>query len=213
MNILKKIMGLSLLILLCISNTMGSSYCKHSFVIHGKTVGDRGLFFFDVLRGGECEGKESFILSLEPEKSNIWLRNADYYESDSISTVLSELNMEEKVSLKDSAGFYALNNSALVTLPVYDSTFKKKFVRLYDQGPCDAKHWNSACPVNCKDLPQFKRVNAELIYTYPGGIYKNYTFSEVIYFPKSNYLVVVTYQPLEAIGGDTNHGLLIFHLD
>lgn len=212
MNIVKMKITILVFMLSLAVNAIGSSLCEHTFEIHGKTEGEIGLLFFDVLLGGECGFKNSFIISLEPNKSRIWSRNVDYYGTDSLNTVLNSLSLEKDLSLRDSSGNYMLNDSAYVTLPVYDSTFQKKLFRLCQGGPCDAKHWNRECPVNCKDLPQFSGISANLIYTYPGGIYKNYTFSEVIYYPKSNYLVIVSTQSLRANGGDTNHGMLIFHL-
>ncbi len=213
MNVLGKLFSILIISLLVAGNAEGSSLCEQSFVVFGKTEGVTGLLFFDVLRGGECEMKESFILSLEPDKSRTWSRRADYFGSDSITAVLIELSLEDGVSLMDSSNKYVLNDSVIVTLPVYDSTFQKKLFRLVnDGGSGDAAQWNRECPVNCKDLPQFSGVNANLIYTYPGGIYKNYTFPEVIFFPKSNYLVIVTHKPITAVGGDTNHGMLVFHL-
>jgi len=212
MNIIGKLISMMAITLLIVFNSIGSSLCEHTFEIHGKTEGELGLLFFDVLLGGECGLKESFILALEPDKSRIWSRSADYYGTDSLNAVLNELSLDEEKSLRDSSGHYMLNDSTFITLPVYDSTFQKKLFRLCHDGPCDAKHWNRECPVNCKDLPQFSGVSANLIYTYPGGIYKNYTFTEVIFYPNSNYLVIVTYQPLKSEGEDTNHGLLVFHL-
>ena len=212
MNFLKLGITMLTITLLLIVNAIGSSLCEHTFEIHGKTDGEIGLLFFDVLLGGECGLKESFILSVEPDKSRVWTRSVDYYGTDSLNTVLNSLSLEKELSLRNSNGRYLLNDSAFVTFPVNDSTFQNKLFRLCYDGPCDAKQWNRECPVNCKDLPQFSGVSANLIYTYPGGIYKNYTFTEVIYFPESSYLVIVVNQPLKSNGEDTNHGLLVFHL-
>lgn len=213
MNKMRQLISLLVFNLLIVVNTIGSTMCEQTFKIHGKTEGKTGLLFFDVLISGECEKIESHILSLEPEKSRIWSRRADDYGLDSLIPILNEFTLDKEVFLQDSGGRYMLNDSAFVSLPVNDSTFKKKLFRLVEGGGSgDAAHWNRACPVNCKDLPQFSGVNAKLIYTCPRGIYKNYTFTQVIFYPKSNYLVIVTHQPFTAVGGDTNHGMLVFHL-
>lgn len=212
MKIIRKIITIFIITLFIVANTIGSSLCEHSFVVHCKTEGPQGLLFFDVLLSGACVSNTSYIISLETEQLKVWSRRADYYKPDSPFVALSGLSLEKKLLLKDSSGCYMLSDSAFVTLPVYDSTFQKKLFRLCHDGNCDADHWNRECPVNCKDLPQFSGVSSNLIYTYPGGIYKNYTFTEVIYFPESSYLVIVTYQPLKSVGEDTNHGLLVFHL-
>lgn len=212
MNSVKINITMLAIMFMLIVNATGSSLCDQSFVVHCKTEGPQGLLFFDVLVGGACGNNTSYIVSLEPKQSKVWSRRADYYKPDSPFVALSGLNLEKKLMLRESSGRYKLNDSAFVSLPEQDSTFRKKLIRLSHDGSSDADHWNRECPVNCKDLPQFSGVNAQLVYTFPGGIYKNYTFSEVIYYPKSGYLVVVTYQPLKAVGGDTNHGLLIFHL-
>lgn len=213
MKIIRKSFTLLAFTLLPIVNATASSLCDQSFVVHCKTEGPQGLLFFDVLVGGACGNNTSYIISLDSKQSKVWTRRADYYKPDSPFVALSGINLEKKLMLKESSGRYNLNDSAFVSLPEHDSTFRKKLIRMSHDGNSDAHHWNRECPVNCKDLPQFNGVRANLIYTYPGGIYKNYTFSEVIYYPKSGYLVVVTYQPLKAVGGDTNHGLLIFHLE
>lgn len=212
MNSAKLNIAMLAITFMLIADVTSSSLCDQSFVVHCKTEGPQGLLFFDVIIGGACGDNTSYILSLEQDNSKVWSRRADYYAPDSPFVALSGHSLEKEKLLKESNGQYMFNDSAFVTLPVYDSTFQRKFFRLCHNGSCDASRWNRECPVNCKDLPQFSGVSAKLIYTYPGGIYKNYTFSEVIYYPKSSYLVIVINQPLKAIGGDTNHGMLVFHL-
>ncbi len=210
----KKIIS-SLVITIIISTyAMSSSICEHKFVIHGKTEGEYGLLFLDVLRGGECGLKESFIISLEHSKSKVWTRWADYYSNDSSISAMGALKYEEGITLRDSSGKYMISDTAFFTVPIFDSTFQATYRRIAPGGGLGtAKDWKKECLSNYFDLPQFTGVKAELIYTYHGGIYKNYTFSNVVYYPKSNYLVLVTNQPERATGMDTIHGLLIFHLN
>jgi hypothetical protein len=204
------------IVLVCIAvialgvTAVGSTSCVQTFTIYGKTAGEHGVLMWDVSVDGECEFTTSYCLFLGNDRP--YLLTTASSAKDVFPQFLSEHRPEKSVMLRSSEGKHFISKSIYVTPPPSDSTFQRKFNKVINDGGRDASDWYKACPVHCSDYPIFFGTDAKLVYEYRDGLYKNYAFSQVIFFPKSKYLVLVTDQPTRAVGLDTMHGLLVYKL-
>ncbi|MCP4570655.1 MAG: hypothetical protein GY841_23980 [FCB group bacterium] len=199
---------------ICLLSTgaLASSMCNQVFTVYGKTKGEHSILFWDVYIGGDCYHWYTHALFLGYEQPHIMMDGHDFGGKDWIPQILTDLPVEPSFTIGETEGLYRINQTAYFTPPEHDSTFMDKYSRLGNDGPADARHWYNECPVNCSDYPVFYGAESELIYSYDKGLYKNYGFSQVIYFPESKYLVLVTDQPATAVGGDNMHGLMVYKL-
>ncbi len=189
---------------------VGSTFCVQTFTIYGKTAGEHGALMWDVFIGGECESTTSYCLFLGNARP--YLLTTTGSAKDVFPEFLSENRPEKSKTLRSSESKYFISKGVYVTPPPPDSTFQRKFGKVINDGGGNAWDWYKACPVNCSDYPVFFGTDAKLVYEYQGGLYKNYAFSQVIFFPKSKYLVLVIDQPTRAVGSDSMHGLLVYKL-
>lgn len=189
----------------------GASFCDQTFTIHGKTKGDHSLLFWDEYRGGECGEWFGCALVLGDSVTPVMTFAAG--RQTWMASLLADLPTEEGVHIEASDGVYWLNDSVWIEPPTEDTTFTSKFSGLINgESYGDAGGWHRMCSSNCDDYPVVRGCVADVVYSYEGGVYKNYIFKEVLYFPESRYVVVITDQPLMAVGGDTLHGLLVLRL-
>ncbi len=189
---------------------LGSSNCEQKFTIVGKSTGVDGVLLWQLYVNGECEYSESYCLFLGGEHA--YEMKAGGAAKEVFDRFLAGTPKEEPLVIAEEGGTYVLRDSATVAPPRPDSTFDRKFNKVVNEGGSGALDWYRACPVYCSDYPVFRGVEANLVYEFKGGLYKNYTFSQVLYFPSSGYLVIVTDQPLRAVGSDTMDGLLVYQL-
>lgn len=192
------------------ATAVGSSSCVQTFTIYGKTAGEHGVLMWDVFIDGECEFTTSYCLFLGSART--YLLTTTGSAKDVFPQFLAEHRPEKSETLRRSEGKYFVGKGIYVTPPPPDSTFQRKFNKVINDGGRNASDWYKACPVHCSDYPIFFGTDAKLVYEHPDGLYKNYAFSQVIYFPKSKYLVLVTDQPTRAVGLDTMHGFLVYKL-
>lgn len=211
MGLHKSIVTCFLGVLVLMPVVFAASMCDQTFTIHGKTKGDHSLLFWEVSLGGDCHQWYGYalvlgdsvtpVLTYKP-KGQAW-----------IGPLLRDLPVEKVVRIEPNEGAYKINDSVWIQPPVEDTTFVGKFSDLINVGSYEnARGWHRMCSSNCDDYPIVRGCVADVVYSYEGGVYKNYIFKEVLYFPESRYVVVITDQPLMAVGGDTMHGLLVLRL-
>jgi len=194
------------------STLISATFCEQKFKVYGKTAGEHSILFWELFVGGECQNwtvnglflgnDKDYTMSIQDHNGSIWL-----------PPFLETVPLEQGVKLADSSGKYFLRDSVFTTPPPDDISFLRHYSALVNEGRGDAAQWYRECPVDCSDYPVFYGVNARLIYAYRDGIYKNYKFKEVLYYPDSGYIVFITDQPRVAMGHDTMHGFLVFKLE
>jgi len=189
------------------STALSSSLCDQTFTVYGKTKGENSLLFWEVIRGGACEGGYGCSLVLGDSVVPVMTFNSG--GGTWITRLFTDLPVEKAVKIEPSEGAYKINDSISIDPPPEDTTFVRKFSSLMRADP---KGWYRACPVNCSDYPIVHGCQSQVVYAYKGGVYKNYQFKDVIYYPESNYIVIVTDQPAKTTGLDTMHGLLVIRL-
>jgi hypothetical protein len=207
--------SISLLALLCVillsESPMAATFCVQTFTVYGKTAGEHSILFWDMEVGGDCSSDTTFALFLGDDNACVMTDRLNSKEF--VPQFLSEVGSEKSVVLTDSSGIYRIADSVYFTVPATDTTFLATFSRLNTLGAMgNGRDWCRDSPVNCIDYPVFSGTGATLIYRYAEGLYKNYRFEQVTYFPGSKYLVLVVDPPVVAHGLDTMRGLLVYRL-
>jgi len=202
-----------LLILVGLFSPVNSaSLCDQTFTIHGKTKGENSLLFWEVFRGGECYHWYGYALVLGDSVTPVLTFNPEGQTW--VARLLADLPTEEAVRIAPTEGVYRIDDSISVQPPPEDTTFVSKFSGLISGGAYgNASEWHRMCSSNCNDYPVVHGCGADVVYSYKGGVYKSYSFKEVLYYPESRYVVVITDQPQTAVGLDTMHGLLVLKLE
>ncbi|MBN2227140.1 MAG: hypothetical protein JW763_07215 [candidate division Zixibacteria bacterium] len=193
-------------------NTQAATFCTQEFTIYGKTAGDHSILMYEIYTGGECEDWTIHSLYLGFDSPKLIGGGTGATGKDWIPILLNDLPHDTRVELSDSNGAFYINDTTYFTPPQLDSTFKRKFMHIIREGGSDERDWYRACQSGCSDYPEFYGADAELIYVFRGGLYKNYTIKEAVHFPESGYLVIIIDQPLTATGMDTMHGMLVYRL-
>jgi len=204
-----------LLALLCIipvsENPVASLFCFQTFTVYGKTAGEHSILFWDMEVGGDCSSDTTFALFLGDGNACVMTDRLNSKEF--VPQFLSEVGSEKSVILTDSSGIYRIADAVYFTVPATDTTFLATFSRLNTLGAMGSgRDWCRDSPVNCIDDPVFHGTRATLIYRYAEGLYKNYRFTQVTYFPESKYLVLEVDPPVVADGRHTMRGLLVYRL-
>lgn len=191
--------------------THASSLCHQIFEILGKTTGEQSVLLFSIELTGECERKTSYAALLSPDtavvlskgEGNLFIWPAVW---------LAGRELEQPIIFDSGLTQYDLGNGWILSPSVHDSNFESTWREFISRGYGGLREWYWHCPTDCEDLPIFTNCVARLAYRYGGGLYKNYHFSKVLWYPDSRVLVCVVHQPQYAVGMDTMHGLLIYHL-
>jgi hypothetical protein len=183
--------------------------CEQKFVIFEKTKGEYALMFYRVSwSAGGC-GQGSFhALFLIPDRVHSFTSNTLY--GNWVSPLMANLPIEEYLVISDTAGRFYLNDTAWIAPPAFDSTLDSMYAVLPKH---DARTWYWECYNDCDRWPIFEGFCPERIYAHPGALYINYGFREVRYYPESNYLIILTEQPLIDDTKHTMNGLIIYKVD
>ena len=209
-----RIIAAMVTLLLVSVSASAASICEQTFTVFGKTIGANAILAFREEIGGECGLDNLFLIMLNVNVPGVVLSTySPKGVGHRVTAFLNEVGTEYVDTVAEEHGRFTLNDSVYFTLPPEDTTFGRKHGRLTNEGQADAAHWRRECPVNCQDYPNFVGTKATLLYEYKRGLYKNYTISQCLWYSKSNILVIITNQPMRAVGLDTMHGLLIYHLD
>lgn len=208
---MRKSAAVALLIAVIPVITHASSLCHQIFDILGKTAGEQSVLLFTVELTNECE-RTTMYAALLTSDSAIVLSKDEATDPAWPVTFLSGNETEQPIVFDSGLTEYVFGNGWTLSPPVYDSTFESTWREFSSRGYGGLREWYWHCPTDCADLPVFTNCDARLAYRYGGGLYKNYHFSKVLWYPDSHVLVCVVLQPMLAEGMDSMHGLLVYHL-
>lgn len=99
-----------------------------------------------------------------------------------------------------------------VSAPAAEPDFAAAFNKHIEAGGDNARTWREAQPERAMQMPVFQHARAQLLCRYERGLYVNYGLKAAYLLPNSGLLVVVTEQPLKAVGLDTMHGFLVLRV-
>lgn len=192
-----------------------ATFCDQTFTVYGKTAGDPSIIMWELHTGGECLGWAPHALFLYHGRPTVLNGSHAGSSKEWVEAFLRTQQTEEMIPLSGSNDTIYVADSIYFVPPETDSAF----TRLWEE---EVIHEGSDLPAlyrSCRrqditylDDPIFYGIEADRIYRYGGGLYKNYSFKEAVYFPHSAYLVVMTHQPLVMPGMDRLDGLLIYRL-
>lgn len=201
-----------LLALVPANNALGATCCDQTFTIYGKTQGDYSILLWELFIGGECYFWYTYIFVFNPDTVRQFTSKADYGGKGWAYDFILNNNHERIDTLKNDSGIYRINAEITISPPAADTSFPDKWRMVARDQFCGAGIWYKNCPVNCLDLPNFMGCNAQLIYSYDGGLYKNYSIKEAYYFPESDLVIILTDQPIVCVGMDRMDGIMMFKL-
>lgn len=191
------------------SSPFAATLCKQTFTVLGKTKGDTAWLYIDEYKSGECQGTRLYAFLLMPGRH---AQLTGEVGSDPIgsawgTSLFVGQPQEQPVRLSDSAGIFVIPGTGRFYIP-YDPEFELRW-----QGTdMDLISWERQRSYPSRDYPVFDAVDAKLLFALP-ALYKNYSVKEALYYPESGYLVILTHQPIEQVGLDTLHGVLIYKID
>lgn len=192
-----------------------ATLCEQEFTVYGKTRGDHSLLFWQEYLTGECQQHSAHIICLF-DTSSVVLKSEYGRPEEWIPEITANLPMEEAVDLTvdDSC---IIEDSIIISPPPFDSTFRKRYAELVNSGESGfGQQWNRFTWTRDGgadiDYPVFSGAETKCVYAQGRGLYKNYGLQRAVYFPESRYVVLITDQPITAVGGDSLHGLLVFKL-
>jgi len=190
----------------------GASCCDQTFIIYGKTRGEYSVLLFDLFIGGECYDWSTYAFFFYPDTAKRFALNYAGSAQDWARDFILNNDHERVDTLKGDSGVYHLSENLSVSPPPADTSFPDKWRMVSTYDCCGARMWYKSCPVNCIDWPIFDGSEAQLVYYYKEGLYKNYSFKEVYYFRESGLVIILTYQPEIAPGMDRMDGIMMYLL-
>jgi len=170
-----------------------SALCRPNFKLFDKTEGRYSLMFYRVYWEGQggCDRSSFNVLFLLPDRVHSFQSETLY--GNWVPNFYANLPLEKYEILKDSNGVFSWGDSMKISPPNMDSSFQNHFESLKRK---DARSWYWICTENCIDDPIFSGIKPGRIYHFRGGLYKNYSIKEVRYYRESEYLIILTHQPL-----------------
>lgn len=113
------------------------------------------------------------------------------------------LKRMEDGSLTDPSG------DLTITAPSPDPNLLARFHEHIAAGGSNALTWAAAIGSVPLLPPQVNGRRAHILYRLPAGLYVNYALDRGWYIPQSGLILILTRQPVRAVGMDTMHGLLV----
>ena len=183
--------------------------CDQVFHLFDKTVGEYSLMFYRVnwQGGGRCGRTTFFTMFLLPDRVHSFQSTS--LRGRWVKKLYANMPLEKYEILEDSSGIYRLNDTATFSAPLPDTALESLYDNLDRQ---DAKTWLWEYPRICSEIV-FDGFSPEPIYRYPGGLYWGYQIREARYYRESNFLIIMTDQPLRDQDGKTMHGMMIYKVD
>lgn len=204
--------ALTIALALIPSFASSATFCVQEFEVLGKTAGDRGLLFVIEHISGECEGTRVHTFFLAGNSQVHTSGNIRYRKTEYITDIVADFALEPLLQGTPDGDAFIIDDSIIVRPPIEDTTVSARFHALVTLGRRELHAWGLEYKDDNFDSPIIEGVEATYIYRSNGGFYKNYKIRQVVLFENSNYLVIITDQPLRATGGDSLHGLLIYRL-
>lgn len=199
--------------LLLISTVSTAVFCDKKYTVYGKVAGEHSLIIWDVEHTGECGSFESHIGLVANDRIIDFKSDYGLNLGTPFSSILDSLPSEEVIAIDAVDGRVHIGDSISISPPAYDSAFDRNWNDWVSVGS-GFDSWKKTCrsPGTCSDYPSFTQTEAQLLYMYTGGLYKNYSLKRAYYFPESRILALITDQPYVDPGIIYYHGLLIYRL-
>lgn len=194
------------------AQTAGLGGCEQKYNFFMKAQFN-DLFWIGESMGGNCMTSTLVQVLLEPDKEPqvIQLNLTDYNRWYWVESADGYLRRELVVELEaDKECFVSRSSKMKVKPPAYNN----EMMRIYREqlnSSC-AETFNNAVGKLGVKLPKVTGREVELVYFHPKGLYFNYNLAGAYYFPDSQYLLVLTDQPIKCMGNNTNHGFMILKL-
>ncbi len=171
------------------------------------------LFWIGESLGGNCLSSTLVQVLLSPgsEPQVISLNLTDYNRWYWVESADGYLRKELVVELEKRKECYESRSSKLKVKP---PAYNNEMMRIYREqlNSACAETFNNAVGKTGIKLPTVTGREVELLYFHPKGLYFNYDLAGAYYFPDSQYLLVLTHQPIKCMGNNTNHGFMILKL-
>ena len=189
-----------------------ATLCDQDYKVLTKTPGAKCILIYRVDIGGECQGGYTHFLFIAGDETQHCEQYEGYRSESWFLKIFETFPTEVPDSAEIEDSVIHLTEIIDIVPPPFDSATADKFDGTPQDIGGDLKYWYEHCGQDCVDQPLFTEVPAKLIYYDKGGLYKNYKISQVLHYRESGYVVVSTHQPMKAVGLDSMHGLMIFHL-
>ena len=214
MNGPKKMKSYSILFIAIViylaSHVFAEAKCEQKFVLFDKTVGDHSLMFYRLGWSGECGYTQSTFYTLFILPDRVHSTSSTSLYGNWVPRLYENMELESYEVLTETDGYYYLNDTTYFSVPRYDSCLENRYNSLPKK---DVKTWYWECFDSCSAPPQFYNFTPESIYHHPGGLYINYSYSEVRYYRESNFLILLTDQPKLDENNRTMNGMIILKVD
>lgn len=183
--------------------------CEQKFELFDKTAGRPSMMFYrrDWVNALGCDRRTFYTIFLLRDRAHKF--ESLNVHGNWVARLYENMPIERYETLEDSAGIYRLDNTRSFRAPEFDSTFASRFAALPVQ---NVKTWNWECREDCYNEPVFEGLEPAMIYSDPTGLYKNFRIKEVRYYRRSDFLIILTEQPLLDLKDRTMNGLMIFSL-
>jgi hypothetical protein len=194
--------------------------CERSFHFLGKTAGDTCTISFWEVAYGECESWRTHHLIIGP--NGLLIEDAVERSEPPTTPLLDTGRVKERSiewiqRLQDSDSVFqdhfAVRHMFSVRPPVYDSSFwpvwRDTLNYVNYSWEAFTRHFLDTLWLSEQFDPPLFDKKVELVYRYPGGLYKNYEIIDVIY--TGGYFFILTQQPVTA-NELTFDGVLVYRL-
>ncbi len=131
-----------------------------------------------------------------------------------VRDLVNRLELEPAVELEKHAdGTLGAAAAGLrIATPLPDAALMERFYEHIRSGGSNARTWATAAGGPHIQPPRIGNRPAEILYGLPAGLYVNYSLDRGWYFPRSGLILILTRQPVRAVGMDAMHGLLVLRV-
>ncbi len=197
------------------ATSIPATFCDQTFTVFGKTAEEPSIIMWELHTGGECESWHINVMFLHRGEP-ISLSGSHAGSNDEwVGDFLRTQQIEEMITIPGSNDTIYIDDSIYFLPPGPDTAFTRIWNEEVIHEGSDLPALHHSCrkqDVTFTDEPVFYGIAAERIYHFGGGLYKDYSFKEAVYFPQSNYLIIMTNQPLVMPGMNRLDGMLIYKL-
>jgi hypothetical protein len=130
-----------------------------------------------------------------------------------VARFIETLHHEEPVVFSDSLDdWISLESDLKMRLGTPSQDLQAKFAKWKKAVGFGAWYWNRDEGISGIVMPEIRGGDLKLISFYPQGLYYNYRFERVCYFPRSGYVFIITHNDRYADEFDSENGYLLLRL-
>ena len=189
--------------------------CTRSYEFLGLTRCDNLVVWLAQRLAGECQSSNLIVIQVLGDTGSArTMFIGDEAQSGFAKTALAQFPGESsslKVELIDD--WIPLDSTLSIKHPTARELALDSMEHVFDSTYDNhAWIWSKYAGNTAIDQPWIKGGELKLISYDPNGLYLDYRFKEVFYFPESRLLLIFTNQPRIASGLDQMHGYLLFRV-